>query len=365
MSLRYTSVKGLWEYLGLYRRTDERREGEPPQPDTLQRKAPALFKFYVSYPTIDWDSLVLYDDAGEVYSLEEDYTINQSDSSISLTNNGQIKFGGNNTLYGEYGYCGSQTLRFQESVRLLERMEQEVRDFTRMFFGSNENYLSVVDELHPGQGQNDRYYQLSRYPIVKLRTVLTAGYVAGGVTLTVASTAGFPSSGIITVGDKRLDYSAKTSTTFTISAQDFALSNGLQVNGNVIEVSLDPEGIIPNYIPLIQDAHYSIDYQTGQLKLLDDYYKIAIYDLLQPQRGTPDRLRATYYHAYQQDGTVMTPSKVEEATYVLCSRRLKARALSGSLVDNRATTDVAAVEYGDEDGYDMLKAYRATQGQRV
>lgn len=78
------------------------------------------------------------------------------------------------------------------------------------------------------------------------QTGFTSSSPAAGGTLTVTSTAGFPSSGSITIGSEILTYSAKTSTTFTVSGRGqfgttaASHSNGSAVSGEQILSASNP-----------------------------------------------------------------------------------------------------------------------------
>lgn len=93
--------------------------------------------------------------------------------------------------------------------------------YFNLFIQTLTNYFNTLDNPGDLRGANLRlagYANASSTTqalVLPVTTNLTVALTSSGTTITVTSTTNFPASGVITIGNEKIDYTGVTSTTFT------------------------------------------------------------------------------------------------------------------------------------------------------
>jgi len=231
------------------------------------------------------------------------YTINIDRSKITLTSAGATAIG-TDGVYAEYEY---NTLFNNSKIQsILDRSQSMIDELTNNHWAdgtdATPDYEQVTEEKHKGKGDYDREYYTNKYPIPDVTTTLNGAVTADDTTITVVSTNGFPSSGSISIGTDRIDYTGKTSTTFTGCTSVSAHATGLTVNSWVVEVSNTTEGSEPVFEVIEKDVDYDLDLSTGRITILRDLTFTNTTDAFSeaPNYLVPNRLRFTGQVGYDE-----------------------------------------------------------------
>lgn len=327
-SLRYTSVTDFWKRLGISLHTLDFDTGQTATWETVGTGDGSNASFYLDQMGVNEDVLSLRRSSDSAaLTVTTHYTFDSDRSSITLTGAG-VTYLSTANLQGAYEYNSlGKYLRYNLTADLLESAEDSIDDMTNMTFAdqsaSYPNYTKVVNELLPGRGEVSNLYHLNYGPIVKLSTTVNGAYTTGSASLTLTSAAGFPSTATIYIGGNKVTYTAKSGNVLTVPITTPSIADGAVVRGDVIEVSLDPAGVTTSFTVLTPDVDYSLDYDTGELQLLDDYYVQNLYGLVRPADGIKDRIRVNYMTAWHEVGQdCEIPVEIKDAVYKLTASRL-------------------------------------------
>lgn len=92
----------------------------------------------------------------------------------------------------------------------------------------------------------------------RANTVLSASITSSATSITVTSTTLFPATGIITIDDERMYYTAKTSTTFTVVRGQFSSSAASHSTGATVKLNI----VAQNHI-VVRDAVIAVETKLG------------------------------------------------------------------------------------------------------
>lgn len=370
----YATAQQFFEYLGFIRRVPSTTEAPGSFLTTWENTGTGdgtEATYYLDAYGVLPASLQLKLADGTDLTLTTDYTFDADTSGITLTSTGATAADGQ-VIYASYNHAylgGSDqqvAMSESEAEALLNRAEEEINDGTGTFFADQSAsaplYNQLVNELHYGQGQNLRGYDTDYYPLVKLQTTVNGAYTTGGSSIVLTDASGFPSTGTIYVGGNKVTYSAKSSHTLTIPATTPSIADGAVVRGEVVEIALESEGAEPTFQVLVPDTQYAVDYDTGEVRLLDDFLipNASLLGNVQPMRGVANRVRVTYCNAWHQPGRDCTiPLPITQLTLFFAARLLKAGTFDRAHIGALANFNPQLADYTDAQIERLFKKYSA------
>ena len=249
-----------------------------------------------------------------------DYSFDKDNGVITLTSAGLIALGTGN-VYAKYSYNTLELTdtQLQES---LDRAQSEIDKKTNNHFAiggsATPDYIQVTNEKHDGKGRFDRAYYTNKFPIPDVSTLTASAITASDETVYVDSTNGFPVLGTFGVGEDKISYTGKTSTTFTGCS---AVLNNHDDNSTLVpyifEMSTTSSGSTPTWTKLQKDIDYDFEPDTGRLHIYRDDINLSILNVSHPPRMVPNRFRATYIW-----GTDNIPSDIKRLTLMIASKDL-------------------------------------------
>jgi len=281
--------------------------------------------FWLDHSFILADGYTIYygaDEASSIPLLETiHYTLDKDLGKITLTSTG-VSLVSTNLIYAAYSYCSINLTNTQLSNAIL-RAKSEVDNFTNNHFADSTSatpdWNQVLDEYQDGKGAFDiNYFILNKYPIPNVSTIVDGVITADDVTITVASTSGFPSSGYILIEDDKIEYTGKTSTTFTGCTSVSAHDDALTILPYVIEISTTEPGGTISWDILKQGTEFEIDFKTGRVQIYSagatgsgTYVDIES----TPPRLVANRIRLSYISGYSS-----IPDDIVKVTLMLASK---------------------------------------------
>ena len=365
MTLKYTTVSGFLKFLGISENILDFNPGETPSYETVA-SAPysTTVPYYVDQLGVNEEGFtVLESSSTSNLTPTTHYSFDSDSSAITLTTAGVTALSTNDMLSSyEYNTFGKY-LKYNEIVNILERAEDEVDDAVNTVFAdqstTNPDYSKFVDEFHFGKGSSDSDYKVYSPPVIKLQTTTSLGYVTNNSTVTVTSAAGFPNTGTIYIDGNKVTYTSKVGNELIVSTATPSISTASVVRGEVIEVSLDPAGVTPSFTVLTPDTEYNIDYDTGGIQLLDDYYIQNSYGLTRPPSGVSDRLRLSYMSAWHEVGKdAVIPADIVNLTYMVAARQLLHRTIFKSHIGQNDNFDPQNINFSKKDIEEAIRTYR-------
>jgi len=370
MALKYTTVQKFWKFIGLNKSVVDFQPGNTPSKETVKTTPVAAGVYYVDQQGVNSDTLTLY--AGDSTELTEntDYTFDVETSKITITASGAETCTGQDlkAIY-EYNDLGND-LSYTETVRLLEQSEQQVERRTNCVFANQSatspEYLSVVNELLPGEGSINNLYYTSHAPVIKLQTTTSTGYTSGGTSLELTDASGFPDAGTIYVGGNKVSYTSKSTNTLSVPSSTPSIASGAVVRGEVVEVSTSPSGVEPSFAVLSPDSDYSIDYDTGRIQLMDEYYFQTDTSFEHPVDGVQDRMRLSYQHAWHNVGEdAEVPADIEEVVYMIAGRHVIQRTILKANSGQRDNFSAQSYGFSKEDIDSIIRDYSFYRNSNV
>jgi len=371
MALKYTTVEGLWKFLGINDSILDFQPGVAPSREFVTGTGPAeTDDIYLDQMGVNEDTLVLTRSSDNAaLTITTHYTFDSDTSKVTLTAAGETYLSGTR-LQADYDYNQlGKYLSYNETDLLLDRAEKTVDNETNVIFAdqsaSSPSYEEHV-ERDFGQGYNNNLYFLSKAPIVKLQTTTNGAFTTGSGTLTVDDASGFPSTATIYIGGNKVTYSSRSGNDLTIPTSTPSIDDGSTVRGEVVEVSIDAAGTSPSYIVLTPDTDYAIDYNTGMIQLLDDILHVTAADFNIPPDGVMDRMQTTYLHAYHdldQDCTI--PDDIVNAVYMIAGRMMLQRTVLKSHIGQRDNFDPQQLGFTKADIEEVLRRYRMSGSANI
>jgi hypothetical protein len=370
MALKYTTVQGFWKFMGINNSTadynpDNVTSGVVSVTETVKTTPVAATTYYLKQKGINPDTLIVTG-----LTLTTDYTFDSDTSGLTIKSSGVVKLSGVDLIVS-YEHCDlGKDLNYNETLKLLEQSEDKLEDGTNCVFANQSdtapNYEQIVSESMFGQGTNNVNYQTRVYPVVKLQTTTNGAYTTGGTEITLTSATGFPSSGTIYIGGNKVSYSAKASNVLTIPSSTPSIDASSVVRGEVVEVSTSPSGVDPTFVVLTPDSDYAIDYDTGLIQMMDEYYFATDTNLTHPGDGIMDRVRVTYNHAWHELGQPATvPAEIEQIVYMIAGRQVIQRTVLKSLAGQRDNFTAQSFGFSKLDIEEALQEYRCIRNSNV
>lgn len=371
MAVKYTTVKKFWEFLSINESVLDFQAGNTPSRETVASTPVSAGTYYLDQLGVNEDTLTLYvGSSNTALTLTTDYTFDSDTSTITITSAGATALTGEDlTAVYEYNQLGKH-LTYNETTRILEQSERRVDSECSTVFADQTatapNYTQIVGQKVIGQGLSNTIYSTSIYPIVKLQTTVDGDYTTGAATLDVADATGFPSSGTIYIGGNKVSYTSKSTNTLTVPTSTPSISDGATVRGEVVEISTTPSGVDPTFEVLTPDADYSIDYDTGHIQLLDDFYYQTDTFLTNPQDGVFDRMRISFMQAWHEVGEdAEIPDEIEQVCYMMAGRQLVQRTVLKSSAGQRDNFTAQSFGFSKLDIDEILMRYRMTRSFNV
>jgi hypothetical protein len=202
--------------------------------------------------------------ASSVTALTEDthYTVDLDTSKITLTTAGRTAVG-SNYIYAEYKYNRAEIVNSDLTLALITA-ENKVRRDTEVKFAdytvTAPSYIQITNEIKKAQyDPYQKVYDFYHVPIVKIQTTVNGAYTTGGTSIILDDATGLPSSGTIYIGGEKVAYTARSSNTLTIPSSTASIDDAAVVRGEVIELSMEPEGTARDFDVLTPDTEYEMD----------------------------------------------------------------------------------------------------------
>lgn len=283
--------------------------------------------FWLDHSRVLASSYTLYygsaETATDTLTETTHYTIDKDLGKITLTSAGVTLLSTNN-IYAAYSYI-NPTVGFTDTQlsNALSRAEEEIDNFTNNHFATSTDdtpdWKQVSNEEQDGKGAFDiNYFTLQNYPLPSVSTTLNGAVTADDGTITVVSTAGFPSSGYIRIEDDKIAYTGKSDTTFTGCTSVSAHDDELTVSPYVVEISTTEPGGTISWDILKEGTEFEIDHKTG---------RVHIYSAGATGSGTyvdlestPPRLVANRFRISYIWGNSSIPNDIVKATLMIAAR---------------------------------------------
>jgi hypothetical protein len=369
MTLRYTTVGGLWRSIKILKSTQDYEPGSQPIRDTIASNPVTAGTYYLAHAGVDEDSLALYRSDGSALTVTTHYTFDSDRSKVTITATGATYLTGYN-LDADYDYnIMGRDMTYNDSKTLLDGIERGIEDDCDLVFADQSSadprYEFHKDEKLTGRGYADDVYDLKYYPCVKLSTTTNGAYTAGASTITLTDGSGFPQFGNINIGGNEVTITARTGNTLSITPLTVNVASGAVVRGEIVKVSLDPRGLQPVFQILTPDIHYSFDADTGRIMLYDDYFIRDTYGLIRPIEGADDRMRVSYYvgwHCPTVDCYI--PGDIAQLVYTRAARRLMQSTLYKSVISNKTGIEFMSFTPNEREDEKIISQYRALKIDR-
>jgi len=290
------------------------------------------------------------------------YTLDKDNGILTLTTAGKTLVS-TNKIYAayEYNYIGISDSELQAT---LDAAVSEIDDSTLNHWATGTDttpdYTQVTNEKQTGKGRFDRDYFLERFPLPDVSTQLSIAVIVGGTTLNVDSTAGFPDTGIISIGSEKFVYSAKTATTFTVPAATATHDVDDYVYPWAFEVSTADSGSTPSWIVLQVDVDYDLDKASGRVHIYDETVNLASFNSESPVRGVPNRFRANYIW-----GNSTIPDEIKRLNLMIAARDLLHSAVRKAHTNGMNDFKPSLIEVDKEWIESTLDKYRNMQIDNV
>ena len=289
-------------------------------------------KFYIDNAYIVDDTYTLYYGATELASLSTPltetthYTLDKDTGTLTLTSTG-VTLLGENTIYATYKF---NKIGFKDSelADQLARAESKVNKATTNSWvdGSvaTPTWTAIENEKADGKGGFARRYFTKNRPLPDISTNLNGAVAVGDTTVTVNSTAGFPSSGLLGIEGEKVTYSAKDATTFTVTALTTIHLDDVLVLPYVFEASNTIDGAAPTWTVLSPGKNYDLDLSTGRVYLSSTAFNVtnALAFSIEPPHRVPNRFRLSYIW-----GNNSIPEDIKQLTLMIAAQDLLHRAV--------------------------------------
>lgn len=373
MAPKYTSQEGLVQFLNGVKYSWEDGRGttrdsrQQPVWETLT-KDQVDDVYYLAFKGLVEGSLsaVVNDGSNTPLILTTDYTIDYAIPAITLTAAGIIK-ADDNDVKGKYKYF-DLGLDKDYTEGLLTRAEGWVENECETVFAKQDEDSPVYNftngEPLQGQGSIDNLYSVSNYCLVKLQTTVNGAYTTGSTEITLTDSTGFPSTGTIYIGGNEVSYTAINYTThiITVPSTTPSIVDTSVVRGEIIKVSNDGQGTVPTFTILTPGSDYEIDYDTGEIQLMNGLYNNYVGTASQfyvPQEGVQNRLQASYFHAFHEVGkTCSYKDDLLELIYMVAANFMDIRMIRKAVAQLNSTRDITGLRFSKETINELLVNYK-------
>jgi len=319
-------------------------EGSAPTYETVGTGDGSNATFYLDHNKVIAGSYTLYYGASQssLTALTETthYSLDKDTGVITLTTTGKTIISTNN-IYAAYSF-NSLKISDTQAQDALNQAVAGVEERTRTVFtdgtAATPAYTQVTNEKHKGKGRSDRDYYTRFCPLPDVSCTLDGDHVAGVTTITVDSTSGFPSTGYFLIDSEKVTYSAKTGTTFTVTATSDAHDDGATIIPHIIEVSTTCAGSEPSWTVLANESGFDLKFISGRFHVYRDDMELDVYMTSSPPRDTPNRVRMTYLYGYST-----VPNDVKRLVLMIAAKDLMHSAIRKTVADGRGTQDITLI----------------------
>lgn len=367
MTNRYATVTQFGEFTNTIRSTLDRDEGtflevlgvgdNSKSMFILKQKGAILSSLILFYGSSEQSAL----DDNQTLTLTTHYTVSD-EGVVTLTSAGKTLLDTNN-LYAEY-YFFSEEYNNNMVQRVLDTGAALVDEYCNTTWQDTSiatpEYTQTLNKTYTGKGLNNRYYFLDSHPLPNVSTTLDGAVSQSDNTITVTSTTGFPSSGVLEVDGLKLEYTGKDSTTFTgVSGVSRDVDTGLTILPYCFEASNTPDGYEPVWTVLKQDSDYYFDKDNGRVYLskTTPYTSGTLYFDLAPEKGVPMRFRGSFI-----SGSGSIPEPITQATIMIAQRLLTSSTIASATMKGVDGFSPRANDVLNQDIKMLLKEYRLLQG---
>ena len=360
----YADTEELNEFMAM--------DGEIPNPaiqgdtralEVVGKGTNLLTKFYIDNAYIIDGTYTLYYGATELAALATPltetthYTLNKDLGILTLTTEG-VTLVGTNSIYTAYKY---NTIGFKDSELSdqLARAESRVNKSTTNSWvdGSvaTPTWTAIANELADGKGIYGKRYFTKNRPLPSITTNLNGAVAVDDTTVTVNSTAGFPSSGLLGIGSEKVVYSAKSATTFTVTALTALHADDAEVLPYVFEASNTIDGASPTWTVLAKGTAYDLDLETGRVFLVSTILNVsnALAYEIQPPLRVPNRFRMSYVW-----GNDSIPEDIKQLTLMTAAQDLLHRAVRKAHTAGLNDFDPGLINVDDAWIKETIKSYK-------
>jgi len=327
-----------------YASTDELNEfmvmkGQIPNPETVGKDRglelvgtgdSSTTRFYVDNASIISSSYTFYYGSSEAVALSQPltetthFTLDADLGIFTLTTAG-VTLVATSKVYAVYAYCKlgfSDTELQKQLARAEDTILKETSNHWATGTDDTPDYKAVSDEKQDGKGRSDRVYFLDHYPLPDVETALNGDVASAATSITVSSTQGFPSSGTLAIGNEKIVYSAKGTTTFAVTALTTAHTDEDSVLPFVIEISNTASGTEPSFTVLEPKSDYDLDLLTGRVYVYRDDVELSYLNTSYPPALVRNRFRASYAW-----GNESIPNDIKQLTLMIASKDILHRAV--------------------------------------
>ena len=299
------------------------------------------------------------------------YTVDYDRGIITVTASG-TSLASASTVFAEYRF---NTLGLRDSYLrdVLDRAQVEIDRQCNTHFAdgtqASPDYQYIDEEYHTGKGQLRRIYYTNRYPIPNVRTNLGASLTTTATTITVDSTNGFATTSTLTIGGEVIDYVGKTSTTFTNAVRGVNGSSAIShanddlVAWLTVQRSRDDEGEAVTWDTMEADVDYSIDYDSGQVKLMEPLFSPTVARTtldIHPIKDVPKRFRISYPVGWKE-----IPEDIRQVNLMIAAKRLMKANVGKALVTGFADFRPDSYRVNDDEIDEILQRYRSFRGEYI
>ena len=226
--------------------------------------------------------------------------------------------------------------------------------------GATPTYTQVTNEKHRGKGTFNRDYYTGKFPLPNVSTNLNGAVAVDDTTITVDSTDGFPSSGIIGIGNDKVSYAGKTDTTFTTCTNVNNIHlDAVAVKPYVIEISGSESGSEPTWSILTEGKEFDIDIESGRFYIYQNSLVLDAYAYNNPPK-IPNRARLTYIH-----GTSTIPLDIEKVCLMVASNDLMKSAVRSATINGMNDFNPAMINVDEEEIERIFKRYNSMERSNV
>jgi len=304
--------------------------------------ATGTMEYYLDYGLVIAATYTLYAD-GVALTETTDFTLDKDLGRITLATGKDVTYN-TQALTAKYSHLnnGDQfVITDSELQAVLDRSLAEVNEDTNTVFvdgtTATPDYVQVTNEKHSGQGGFNRAYFTDHYPLPDVSATLNGAITADDAVITVVSTSGFPTTGVITIETNKIAYTGKSDTTFMGCTNVLAHDDELTVYPYCIEVSTTQQGTEPSWTVFEVDEEFDIHLTSGRIHLYTDDSSQLTTRYLFPPRLVPNRVRFTYFY-----GNDTIPADIKRVELMIAANELENRRLH-SYVINGVSYDSSAI----------------------
>jgi len=241
----------------------------------------------------------------------------------------------------------------------LDRSESKINNETNNKFVSGTittpTYTQVTEEKHRGKGAFNRDYMADKFPLANVSTLLNGEVSIDDTTITVDSTQGFPTSGYLFIGNDKISYTGKTTTTFTGCTDVLAHDDNDKVNSYGVEISTTGPGSNPTWNVISEITEFDVALEEGRFHVYVDRYIADPYGSNNPPI-IPNRVKLYYLTGHSS-----IPDDIGWLCLALASRDLMKASVRKSHATGLNDYNPELLDVDSEEINRILNRYRSWQ----